>query len=64
MTRRAFAISVFLVGAVAASAGDLIPYHRRAKTSCGISPCFDYVPRKLSKADVADVDGRLKRYHS
>lgn len=59
MSPRAIGVSVLLIGAVAASAGDLLPYHRRARINCGLSPCYDYRPRSLSGADVRETSATV-----
>jgi len=56
---RTAGVSVLLVGAVAASAGDLLPYHRRAKVRCDIPPRYDYETRRLSLPDVRETIATL-----
>jgi hypothetical protein len=59
MTRKAWGLGLLLVGSVAATAGDLLPYHRRARVSCGVSPCYDYETRRLSLPDVRETTATL-----
>jgi len=59
MTRRTWGLSLLLLGTVAATAGDLLPYHRRAKVRCGISPGYDYETRRLSLPDVRETTATL-----
>ena len=59
MSYRTVGVSVLLVGAVAASAGDLLPYHRKAKLRCGLSNCYDYEVRRTSPPAVGTTFNTL-----
>ncbi len=54
MTRRTWGLGLLLVGTVAATAGDLLPYHRRARVHRDIPP-YDYQTRRLSLPDVRET---------
>lgn len=59
MTRRAWGVGLLLLGTVEATAGDLLPYHRRAKVRCGIPSGYDYETRRLSLPGVRETSATL-----
>ena len=59
ISRRTFGLSMLLVSVAGVSAGELIPYHRKAKLSCGLPAGYDYELRKPSLPSVAATLGTL-----
>ena len=52
LSRRGFGLGVILLGAAGASAGELIPLHRKAKVRCNLPSGYDYHVRKTSAPSV------------
>lgn len=59
MTRRTWGLSIVLLGTVAATAGDLLPYHRRARVRCGAPAIYEYEHKSTSLPDLRETSATL-----